>query len=135
MALGSVGGAAIGGIVGAPSGPGALLSGAAGATIGAGVGLVGGQALTNALFSDDAGSGGGGSAEDARHNLPGEGDGWTKLRGNQGWRDQNGNIWTKDMKHKDHWDVQDRRGRRVMEVDFEGRQIWPGGPKNRNRTP
>jgi hypothetical protein len=27
------------------------------------------------------------------------------LRGNQGYKDPDGNIWNKGMKHKDHWDV------------------------------
>jgi RHS repeat-associated protein len=65
--------------------------------------------------------------------LPGQGKGWIKLRGNQGWKDAEGNIWKKDMKHKDHWDVTDRKGNKVREVDYEGNQIWPGGPKNRNK--
>ena len=54
----------------------------------------------------------------------------TKLRGNQGWRDAAGNIWKKDMLHKDHWDVMDRTGRKIKEVDFYGRELWPNGPKN-----
>jgi hypothetical protein len=28
---------------------------------------------------------------------------WTKLKGDQGWKDRKGNIWKKDQKHKDHW--------------------------------
>jgi len=67
------------------------------------------------------------------HALPAAGKGWTKLRGAQGWRDEAGRIWKKDMKHKDHWDVSDKKGNKVMEVDFEGRQIWPDGPKNKNK--
>lgn len=65
--------------------------------------------------------------------LPGEGDGWTKLRGSQVWRGAEGNIWKKDMKHKDHWDVNDRKGNKIREVDFRGVQIWPEGPKNKNK--
>ena len=29
----------------------------------------------------------------------------TILRGGQGWKDKKGNIWKKDRKHKDHYDV------------------------------
>ena len=36
-------------------------------------------------------------------------------------------------KHKDHWDVSDPKGKKVKEVDFDGRKIWPGGPKNKNK--
>ncbi|HZK80222.1 MAG TPA: hypothetical protein VFC46_04125 [Humisphaera sp.] len=67
--------------------------------------------------------------------LPGEGEGWVKLRGEQGWRDMAGNIWKKDKKHKDHWDVSDSKGNKVREVDFRGVQIWPEGPKNKNKRP
>jgi hypothetical protein len=65
--------------------------------------------------------------------LPGEGDGWKKLKGNQGWIDSEGRIWHKDKKHKDHWDVSDRKGNKILEVDFNGKKIWPGGPKNKNK--
>ncbi len=58
----------------------------------------------------------------------------TKLKKGQGWKDSQGNIWKKDMKHKDHWDVTDpKTGKKVKEVDFEGNQIWPDGPKNKNK--
>ena len=71
-----------------------------------------------------------------RISLPGEGPGWTKLRGDQGWRDADGYIWKKDKKHKDHWDVSDpATGKKVREVDFRGIQIWPEGPKNKNKRP
>jgi hypothetical protein len=56
-----------------------------------------------------------------------------KLRGDQGYRDQDGNIWKKDQLHKDHWNVSDRKGNKVKEIDFNGRQIWPDGPKNKNK--
>ncbi len=65
--------------------------------------------------------------------LPGSSDNFTKLRGDQGYRDNQGNIWRKDQLHKDHWDVMDRRGNKIKEVDFEGKQLWPGGPKNKNK--
>ena len=29
----------------------------------------------------------------------------TKMKGGQGWKDSKGNIWKRDMKHKDHYDV------------------------------
>ncbi len=57
-----------------------------------------------------------------------------KLKGGQGWKDKQGNIWKKDMKHKDHWDVTDpKTGKKVKEIDFDGNQIWPDGPKNKNK--
>jgi len=68
--------------------------------------------------------------------LPGEGEGWIKLRGDQGWKDVDGHVWKKDRLHKDHWDVTDpRTGYKIREVDFHGRQIWPEGPKQRGRKP
>jgi hypothetical protein len=56
-----------------------------------------------------------------------------KLKGQQGFRDPRGFIWKRDMLHKDHWDVMDSKGNKVREVDFNGVQIRPSGPKNRNR--
>jgi len=71
-----------------------------------------------------------------RFRLPGEGEGWVKLRGNQGWCDADGYIWKKDQLHKDHWDVSDPlTGNKIREVDFNGVQLWPEGPKNRNKKP
>lgn len=64
---------------------------------------------------------------------PGNGRGWTRLKGDQGWRDSKGNIWKKDKLHKDHWDIFDRKGNKIREVDFDGNQIWPGGRKNKNK--
>jgi len=57
----------------------------------------------------------------------------TKLKGNQGYRDKDGNTWKKDTLHKDHWDVTDRKGNKIKEVTFEGKQLWPNGPKNKNK--
>lgn len=58
-----------------------------------------------------------------------------KLKGNQGHRHkETGEIWKKDKLHKDHYDVSNpRTGKKVKEVDFGGRRIWPGGPKNKNK--
>lgn len=57
-----------------------------------------------------------------------------KLPGSQGWRHKKtGETWKKDKLHKDHWDISDSKGNKVREVDFKGRQIWPGGPKNKNK--
>jgi RHS repeat-associated protein len=56
-----------------------------------------------------------------------------KLRGGQGYRDKKGNIWKKDQLHKDHWDVMDRNGNKIREVTFDGRELWPNGPKNNNK--
>jgi RHS repeat-associated protein len=57
----------------------------------------------------------------------------TKLKGNQGYKDKAGNTWKKDTKHKDHWDVSDKKGNKVKEVTFDGKQLWPDGPKNKNK--
>jgi hypothetical protein len=74
-----------------------------------------------------------GPAASGRTDLPGKSPGWTKLKGNQGWKDEDGNVWKKDQLHKDHWDISDPKGNKVREVDFGGRQIWPEGPKNKNK--
>jgi hypothetical protein len=66
---------------------------------------------------------------------PDFGSGWIKLKGSQGFRDPDGNIWKKDKLHKDHWDISDGAGRKIREVDFFGKQIWPAGRKNRNKKP
>lgn len=58
---------------------------------------------------------------------------FTKLKNGQGWRDKDGNVWKKDMLHKDHWDVSNKKGIKIKEIDFNGNQIWPGGPKNKNK--
>ena len=60
-------------------------------------------------------------------------DDFTKLKNGQGWRDKNGNVWKKDMLHKDHWDISNKKGVKIKEIDFKGNQIWPGGPKNKNK--
>ncbi|WP_090375287.1 hypothetical protein [Dyadobacter sp. SG02] len=58
----------------------------------------------------------------------------TRLRNGQGWRDSEGNEWKLDKLHEDHWDVTDPKTRKkVNEVDFEGKQIWPDGAKNKNK--
>ena len=46
-----------------------------------------------------------------------------------GYKDKKGNIWKKDQLHKDHWDVSDPKGKKVKEVDFDGRKIWHAGTK------
>jgi len=58
--------------------------------------------------------------------------GAVKLKGGQGYR-VGSETWKEDKLHKDHWDVVDRKGKKKREVDFNGRQIWPAGPKNRNK--
>lgn len=60
---------------------------------------------------------------------------FTKLKGNQGWKDKAKNFWKKDMKHKDHYDISNSKGKKIREVDFDGNEIWPNGPKNKNKTP
>jgi hypothetical protein len=68
--------------------------------------------------------------------LPGQGKDWIKLRGSQGWKNIKDNtIWRKDKLHKDHWDVMNSKEQKVKEVDFNGIEIWPNGPKNKNKTP
>jgi RHS repeat-associated protein len=74
-----------------------------------------------------AASGGKGTG---RNGLPPDA---VKLRGGQGYRDKQGNIWKKDKLHKDHWDISDKKGSKVKEVSFDGTQIWPNGPKNKNK--
>ena len=70
----------------------------------------------------------------AHQPIPGQGKNWVKLKGTQGWKStEDGTIWKKDMLHKDHWDVSDKKGNKVKEVDFNGSQIWPNGPKNKNK--
>jgi len=60
---------------------------------------------------------------------------FNKLKGNQGYKDSNGDIWKKDKLHKDHWDISDKKGNKIREVDFNGKEIWPNGPKNNNKKP
>jgi hypothetical protein len=83
----------------------------------------------------DAGDQGAAGRGSAGRIPPGADKDWVKLRGNQGWRDPEGNIWRVDRLHKDHWDVSDPKGKKIREVDFDGRQIWPGGPKNKRKRP
>lgn len=40
-------------------------------------------------------------------------------------------IGNKDKLHKDHWDVTDSKGNKIREVDFDGIELWPNGPKNK----
>ena len=79
-----------------------------------------------------------------RWRTPGQGNGWVKLPNGQGWRDADGNIWKIDHKHKDtgrtskpcaHWDVSNPKGKKVREVDDKGKELWPNGPKNKNKKP
>ena len=62
-------------------------------------------------------------------------DKFDKLRGDQGYRpkDATNERWKKDKLHKDHWDVSDTKGKKIKEIDFNGNQIWPDGPKNKNK--
>lgn len=49
----------------------------------------------------------------------------------------NGNVTLtirdNDMLHKDHWDISDAKGNKTREVDFDGNEIWPNGPNNKNK--
>ena len=58
---------------------------------------------------------------------------FTKMRGNQGYKDKNGNFWKIDKLHKDHYDVSNSAGKKIKEVDFSGNIIWPNGAKNKNK--
>lgn len=60
---------------------------------------------------------------------------YTKLKGNQGWRDKDGNTWKKDQLHKDHWDISNKKGQKIKEVDFDKNEIWLNGSKNKNKSP
>ena len=81
-----------------------------------------------------AGKGGSGGGES--NNLPNkDSKDWVKLKGDQGWKDSEGNIWKKDKLHKDHWDISDKKGNKIKEVDYEGKELWPNGPKNKNKNP
>ena len=39
---------------------------------------------------------------------------FTKLKNGQGWRGKDGNVWKKDMLHKDHWDVSNQKGAKLI---------------------
>ena len=56
-----------------------------------------------------------------------------KLKGNQGYIDKKGNVWKKDMLHGDHWDISNKKGIKIREIRFDGTQLWPNGPKNKNK--
>ena len=61
-------------------------------------------------------------------------DDFTRLRGAQGWRHgKSGETWKWDQKHKDHWDVSNSKGQKIREVTRKGKQLWPKGPKNKNK--
>jgi len=64
---------------------------------------------------------------------PGHDDDWKKIKGSDGFIDPDGNRWKKDKLHKDHWDVSNPKGKQIKEVGFGGNQIWPEGPKNKNK--
>ena len=64
-------------------------------------------------------------------NSPGD---FIRLKKGQGYKEKSTkNIWQKDMKHKDHWDISNSKGKKVKEVSFNGKQIWPNGKKNKNK--
>jgi len=69
---------------------------------------------------------------------PGYDDAWKKIKGTDGFLDPDGYKWAKDHKHKNripHWDVSDKKGNKIKEVDFDGKELWPKGPKNKNKKP
>jgi len=125
-AAGASAGAGVG-LLGLAGGPAVGITEPTAMAVGGGIGWAGG--MVSCMSSSGEGGGGGASSGGASDSSkpPVKA---TKLRGNQGWRDENGNIWKKDMLHKDHWDVSDRAGKKIKEVTFDGRELWPNGPKN-----
>ena len=103
---GSVMGGGVG-MLGLAGGPAVGLTEPAGMMIGGSIGWMAGM-VTCMSASESSGSGSEASSEDPpdTRKPPVKA---TKLKGSQGWRDENGNIWKKDMLHKDHWDVSDRQ--------------------------
>ena len=78
------------------------------------------------------------NARDTNRYPPGHNEDWTKARGETAWIDPEGNKWSEDKKHKDtipHWDVSDRKGKKIKEVDKDGKKIWPDGNKNKGKKP
>lgn len=120
--------AALPGLVGLAGGPAVLVTEPSAVGIGtaggAGSGFMLGMTFCQGGASSGGGSGGG-STDGRKPPVKA-----IKLKGSQGWRDEAGNIWKKDMLHKDHWDVSDRTGTKIKEVTFDGRELWPNGPKN-----
>ncbi|MCD0169553.1 hypothetical protein [Deinococcus sp. 23YEL01] len=108
-----------------PISAGAVAAGAAAVAAGAAVG----SWLGNVLKSDSE------APKPAPQPTPNsDPSDFTKLRGGQGYKENDtGLTWKKDQLHKDHWDISDRKGEKVKEVDFNGNQIWPSGPKNKNK--
>ena len=96
----------------------------------------GGSVFLYTVTKDTGGlSGAGGGGQDSsKWSTPNKNsDEFIKLKGDQGWRDAKGNIWKKDNLHKDHWDISDKKGNKINEVDFNGNELWPSGPKNKGQ--
>ena len=130
-AAGASAGAGIG-LLGLAGGPVVIASEPTAVLTGGALGWAGGliSCMSSSGEVGSSASGGGGDANNCESNSKKPPVKATKLRGNQGWRDENGNIWRKDMLHKDHWDVIDRSGNKIKEVTFDGRELWPNGPEN-----
>ena len=97
--------------------------------------LINGQIVYSTSKENTGGSSSGSSNSPKKYSSEPPTENAVKLKNGQGWKDKDGNFWRKDMKHKDHWDVTDSKtGKKVKEVDFDGNQIWPNGPKNKNKT-
>jgi hypothetical protein len=119
-------------MLGLAGGPAVGITEPAAMAIGGGAGWMAGMASCMSS-SGTGGNGGGGAPEASGDSTPDSSKPpvkAVKLRSNQGWRDENGNIWKKDMLHKDQSDVSDRAGNKIKEVTFDGRELWPNGPKN-----
>lgn len=114
--------------------PVAAVAGATMASHGVMVGGVAAVSLSNDIaYLKSGGSGGAPSAEGEIKTPANSPDDFTKLKNGQGWKDSDGNKWNKDKLHKDHYDISDSKGNKIKEVDYNGNQIWPNGPKNKNK--
>ena len=110
-ASGASAGAGVG-MLGLAGGPAVGIIEPSAMAIGGGIGWAGGMVSCMSSSASggaiSGGDGGGGASSESASDSSKPPINATKLRGNQGWRDENGNIWKKDMLHKDHWDISDR---------------------------
>jgi hypothetical protein len=55
------------------------------------------------------------------------------MKNGQWWKDINWDFWNKDQLHKDHWDISNKNWDKIMEIDYNGKLLWPNWPKNKNK--
>ncbi|MGC2656764.1 MAG: RHS repeat-associated core domain-containing protein [Bryobacteraceae bacterium] len=129
-AAGASAGAGIG-LLGLAGGPVVIASEPTAVLTGGALGWAGGliSCMSSSGEVGSSASGGGGDANNGESNSKKPPVKATKLRGNQGWRDENGNIWRKDMLHKDHWDVIDRSGNKIRRSLLMAENSGQTGPK------